>query len=259
MSRPICIEHTNLSLAWLAAMRQLNCEPGGEIAPLVLSITDLVDGEPQEIASIRRILDATLNEEDMPMCETVASTIFPQSMWNPGMDRGIFFARYKRALPRIKRLNRRNQYGTYFERLIAFGEDERNQLEYIIQTFQQGNHRRSALQASVFNPLRDQTHQRRRGFPCLQQVAFAPNEERKELAITGFYATQDLYDRAYGNYLGLCRLGKFMASELNLKLRRMTCVASLAVRGNLNKSDAVELINQINDAVLSEQDLSLAH
>lgn len=246
MSNPFCIERTNLSIAWYEAMKALIAEPGGEIEPLVVTITNLHDGAPQELGAVRQILDAALVGERLAACETVASTVFPRSMWNPGMDRNVFYERYLRALPRIKRLSRQNQYGTYFERLIAFGDQKCNQLEYIIQTFRRGNHRRSALQASLFNPLRDQTHQRRRGFPCLQQVAFAPNVERAELAITGFYATQELYERAYGNYLGLCRLGQFVACELNLKLTRMTCVASLAIMGDMTKSSATLLLQQMD-------------
>lgn len=246
MSNPICIEQTNLSIAWLEAMRAIIAAPGGEIEPLVVTITNLRDGAPQELVSVRQILDAALVRDGLATGETVASTIFPRSMWNPGIDRNEFFARYLRVLPRIKRLNRQNQYGTYFERLIAFGDEKCNQLEYIIQTFQRGNHRRSALQASIFNPFRDQTHQRRRGFPCLQQVAFAPNVERGELAITGFYATQDLYERAYGNYLGLCGLGQFVACQLDLKLTRMTCVASLAIMGDMAKSSATLLLHQMD-------------
>ena len=37
--------------------------------------------------------------------------------------------------------------------------------------------------------------------------------------MTGFYATQYVVERAYGNYLGLCRLGEFMAHEMGLKAR----------------------------------------
>lgn len=245
MSSPICIEATNLSLAWFEAMRAIIAVPGGEIEPLVVTITNLQDGAPQEHMAVSQILDAALLRDGLATCETVAGTIFPRSMWNPGVDRNTLYERYLRALPRIKRSSRQNQYGTYFERLIAFGDHKCNQLEYIIQTFQGGNHRRSALQASIFNPLRDQTHQRRRGFPCLQQVAFAPNAERRELAITGFYATQELYERAYGNYLGLCRLGQFVACQLNLKLTRMTCVASLAITGDMTKSSANLLLQQM--------------
>jgi len=54
-----------------------------------------------------------------------------------------------------------------------------------------------------------------------------------------------LFDRAYGNYLGLCHLGRFMAHEMGLKLVRMTCIASVAQRGTLSKSELQPLLEEI--------------
>ena len=61
------------------------------------------------------------------------------------------------------------------------------------------------------------------------------------LAVTGVYATQDIVDKAYGNYVGLHRLGVFMAQEMGLKLDRLTCIATPAVRGRTNKGQLREL------------------
>ena len=55
------------------------------------------------------------------------------------------------------------------------------------------------------------------------------------------YATQDIVDKAYGNYVGLHRLGMFMAQEMGLKLDRLTCIATPAVRGRTSKSQLREL------------------
>ncbi len=46
------------------------------------------------------------------------------------------------------------------------------------------------------------------------------------LSVTGFYATKYVVERAYGNYLGLCRLGKFMAQEMGLRFDQMVCIAT---------------------------------
>ena len=187
----------------------------GEIAPLSVVIRGFPDGEPMEVAPIRELLDDALGADEKALsCHEVANTIFPNSLWNPRADRQQLYERYRRIMPRVLR-DRRNRYGVYFQRLIAFGHDAAyeggvNQLEHIIQTWHGGNHRRSALQAAIFDPRKDHTNQRMRGFPCLQQVAFAP-QAPEGLAVTGFYATQYIFERAYGNYLGLCRLGRFMA------------------------------------------------
>jgi hypothetical protein len=39
---------------------------------------------------------------------------------------------------------------------------------------------------------------------------------------------QYLFERAYGNYLGLVRLGRFMAHEMGLQLERVVCMAAVA-------------------------------
>ena len=177
-------------------------------------IKDIGGEGPEEIPEIRSALDDLLGQDGKGLsCSTVANTIFP-SIWNDNVERKKLYDRYERSLPRLRK-DRRNNNGLYFQRLISYGEDGKpgtsvNQLEHIIQTWHKGNHRRTALQAGLFNPYKDHTDQRQRGFPCLRQVAFAPARDGR-LGVTGFYATQYVVERAYGNYLGLCRLGRFMA------------------------------------------------
>jgi len=61
----------------------------------------------------------------------------------------------------------------------------------------------------------------------MQQLAFIP-EDGDGLRITALYPMQYLWARAYGNYLGLVRLGRFMGSEMGLELRGVTCIALVA-------------------------------
>jgi hypothetical protein len=117
-------------------------------------------------------------------------------------------------------------------------------LDHIITTYHRLNRRPTALQASVFIPSFDHRHQPRRGFPCMQHIAFAPVNDG-ELAVTGFYASQLVFQKAYGNYLGLCRLGHFMAHELGLRFTQMTCCASTALRGNTPKRDVQDLLEKL--------------
>jgi len=135
-----------------------------------------------------------------------------------------------RAFPKIRK-HPANRRGTYFQRLIQYpsanGEGF-NQLNQIIETYLGGNHRRSALQASVLVPSRDLNNARQLGFPCMQQVAFVPEAASGTLHVVGFYPHQYLFERAYGNYLGLVRLGRFVAQEMHLTLTAMTCVSTVA-------------------------------
>jgi hypothetical protein len=228
------IEEANFSLAWARTFLTL-MQPGvDDLVPLQVTVSGIDSDKPPEIPAIRQALDADLKSKKKFSCETVASTIFPQSMWNPAMPRDRLFDRYHAALPALRKF-KQNIYGLYFERFTAFGPEKFNQLDFILNSRlgngeRKGNKRRSVLQAAVIWPKRDLTNQPLRGFPCLQQVNFAPHG-RDELAVNGFYATQFIFQKAYGNYLGLYNLGRFVAHELGLRLTQVTCFTGIAQLG----------------------------
>lgn len=263
MHKPFMITDTNLSRAWVRGFLAVT-EPGpGKIVPMVVTITDIDPARPIESEPIRQVLDRALAQQGAASCATVANTIFPRSMWNPAAPRAQLFARYERAFPRIKRADGANKYGTYFERMIAFGKHPTiqpqgvNQLEHIINTYHRKNRRPTALQVAILDPAKDHTHQPRRGFPCLQQVAFTPDSQQGELEVTGYYAHQHLFQKAYGNYLGLYHLGQFVAQELGLRLTRVICMASVAARG-ANQGELAPLRQQVGalyEAMRDEQPL----
>jgi hypothetical protein len=231
----------NLSVAWLRAFTALAAPGVKALAPLVISVTGFHDSQPEEVLGIRSLLDQALAEhtdhkiaahgestmQRNPLtCQGVANTIFPGSLWSPGADRQLLYKRYSAMLSRLKR--RGSPRGLYFERLIAYGRGPQNgnQLEHIIDAYRNGLRRTSAFQATICDPQRDSTRQPRLGFPCLQQIALHPDGDT--LSITGFYGTQYVFERAYGNFLGLCRLGRFLAHEMGLTLKQMTCIAGYA-------------------------------
>lgn len=239
------IREQNLSHAWARAFLKL-MNPGiNEIQPLIIIIDGFEGNIPFEDSDIRESVDDSLKGNGMASCHTVANTIFPKSLWNPNIDREVLYKRYINILGRLRKCSK-NKYGLYFERLINFGPETSkvNQIEHIINTYLGGNHRRSALLASVINPHEDHTNQRQRGFPCLQQVSLSPfgNEG---LSITGIYTTQHVYERAYGNYLGLCRLGHFIAHEIGLELKQMKCFTSHAKLGNITKNSLSDLAQRM--------------
>jgi hypothetical protein len=81
----------------------------------------------------------------------------------------------------------------------------------------------------------------------LQHVSFVPNDGG--LIINSFYATQQVFEKAYGNYLGLCRLGHFMASEMHLTLERMNCVIGVEKLDFSPKSKLSSLVEAARKAV----------
>ena len=82
------------------------------------------------------------------------------------------------------------------------------------------------LQAATFDPGRDHVASAQLGFPCLQHVSFVPTAAG--LVVNAFYATQQIFDKAYGNYLGLAQLGAFMAHEMGMPLARLNVMVGIA-------------------------------
>ena len=58
------------------------------------------------------------------------------------------------------------------------------------------------------------------------------------LVTNAFYATQQIFDKAYGNYLGLAQLGAFMAREMGMSLARLNVMVGVAKLDRIPKSDA---------------------
>lgn len=239
---PFLVDEPSLSRAWSKAVLHVMDHSGLEISPLVLSVTGfLEDGAPHESQELRVALDALLLEEGLRSIEDVAFTIFPQRLWQIAQgNRKKLFAYYRDAFPRYQAMNRRNnKRGLYFERLTQFGRGpcEGNQLEWILSQFNSRKGvRRSMFQASVFDPDRDHVSDAQLEFPCMQHVSFEPTKDG--LVVNAFYATQQLFVKAYGNYLGIAQLGAFMAREMGMKLARMNVIVGVAKFEGIRKTDA---------------------
>ncbi|MBR0966958.1 thymidylate synthase [Bradyrhizobium diazoefficiens] len=240
---PTIIADTNLSRAWARLFLQIFDSGRTEISPLTFSLTGFdADGGIAEIAGVRESLDRTLKLKKKISVETVAFTIFPDRLWKIARgDRKRLFSLYAGAFPRYVAMNRAaNGRGLYFERMTNFSKEvpcDGNQLEFILSSYnERAGVRDTMLQVSIFDPARDHIRMARVGFPCLQHVSFVPTKEG--LAVNAFYATQYVFDKAYGNYLGLARLGAFMAHELNLPLARLNVTVGVANLDGVRKSDA---------------------
>ena len=241
------IEDTCLSRAWTRAFIRL-LEPGShEVSPFIMSLTGFEDGKPTENADLRDALDDTLDHSKQQLVHTVANTIFPQSLWERSDgDRHYLYQQYLEYLPDyVSMEGSKNGKGLYFSRLIAYGivpkakegkleeylpvkklKEGGNQLEFIISRCKKGS-LRAKFQAALYDPVRDQHDGPYQLFPCLQHITFVPDFKTQTIALNAFYATQQLFVKAYGNWLGLSRLGAFVASETGLHFTRLTCFAGI--------------------------------
>jgi hypothetical protein len=257
-SAPIIIERSNLSLAWADAfMATLDSGRSG-LRPLVITVGDFPSLLPPEDLTIRAALDHRLVALGKNPSDVSGMMIFPYKPWiRRGMPGCAEFAKFcmERLLPRLKKLDKRNQKGTYFERMMAYsgvrrsGTREVNQLQFVIDLMRKPRRQRqSALQIACFDPAKDHTGQAVRGFPCLQQVSIA-YDDHGNLALNAYYPTQYLFDRAYGNYLGLCHLGHFLAHETKLRFARLTCFIGRPERGDVRMRDIGPLLRILSNAI----------
>jgi hypothetical protein len=270
VTKPVLIDRPNLSLAWAAAFMSIRATSGRRLMPLTISFEG-VSGDVIEEPSIRTALDAALAASDMQKVQTVANTIFPQALWRAAKgDRQALYANYRENFPDYVAMEpNKNRRGLYFGRLIAYDVDPKdgerlayvpegaipengNQLEFIIQRCKKGV-RVSAFQASVFDPARDHTSAAQLGFPCLQHVTFVPDFHDGSLGLNAFYATQQLFEKGYGNYLGLARLGMFVAAETGLHLTRVSCFVGVEKMESKPKAGAeLDALIQACDVALQD-------
>lgn len=233
-SAPTVITSPNLSHAW-ARLFALSMTPGhDEISQAIVTI---ITGEASmEDAKIRTLLDEHLLEgtnKRRQRCETVAKTIFPYTLRRAGRPRSELYATYMKMLPQLMRTPA-NRDGTYFQRMIGYvpkgsTAEPINQLEKVIGDLKSSRTRRSGLELGIFDPTRDHINEPYLSFPCLHQVALSYTDA-KTLTLTALYPLHYLYERAYGNYLGLVRLGEFIAEETGRTLSSVVCIAGVAKR-----------------------------
>jgi hypothetical protein len=232
----------NISLAWGSVLMRLLEKGPTEVSPLIFCITDFnPDYGPEEDMEVRETLDRYLTTQNKITVDKVAFTIFPREVWElADNDPETFFEDCQNAAPRFRKAHKDNSDGLYFERLMCFGADFKegelglNQLKEIANIYASGTHRRSALQATTYNPVTDLSGDPYLGFPCLQHVTFAP--ENGGLTMNAFYTYQYLVMKAYGNLIGLADLGMFMANLMGMKFTKLAVTAGVE-KLDFNKSE----------------------
>lgn len=251
--RPVTIVADNLSLGWAKVMLELTRSGVSRITPLTLVIRGFDSaGAAAEIPDIRAAVDSFLETEGKRDTENVAWTIFPQRYWEiSGGDREAFFDLFIESFQRVQDFNpRNNRRGSYFQRLVDLngGGKGPNQLKWMLDDYHAHPkaRRRSKFQATTFDPARDHSSASLLEFPCLQQISFT--FEDGALHLNAFYATQQIARKAYGNYLGLARLGAFMANQMELRFEQLNVFVGLA-QMDCSKADVAGLLELLKQHV----------
>jgi hypothetical protein len=232
-----------VSAAWCAAVHAARAAPGHRLFHLVVTIADPL----AEDAETRREVDALLDGPGLQPLHTVANTIMPAQLAGLCASHDELVARYRAMYPRICRFPK-NQWGTYFGRLVAYpiGHGKRpapvDQLGPVIQGLRAARVVATQYETAVATAHEDdQTGpelgvgtvihhptrgQRGRGGPCLSHLAFQRDGER--VHAVAYYRSHYLIERAYGNYLGLGWLLRYIAERADLGVGELTVVAGFA-------------------------------
>jgi hypothetical protein len=256
VSKPSLIVDHELSFGWARAF--LGVLDGSISECFTFTIRGFEGGLPAEDAEIREWVDTSLRSRAIPTVAQTALSIVPYKHWlkagRPSVEELAPWY-LNQLLPRLKARSSKNRRGTYFERLVAYsgygrrrGKTEPrivNQLGYVINFWKKAvtngsRPRQSALQLACFDPAKDDNGSVRAGFPCLQQISLA-YKGPGTLELNAYYPTQYLFERGYGNYLGLCQLGHIIAHQLDVRFIALTCFVGRPVLDGGTKAGHREL------------------
>lgn len=196
-------------------------------------------------------IDKLLRIEAKPVVRESAGIIFPYSQWR---TKGWHIEELTHwyltiFMPRLSAVSPRHGK-TYFERMVNYTGWKQTQTEQKMRTVNQlheviqlckkeasrdRHFRQSGLQLGLFDPAKDLTASALSNFPCLQQIGLS-FDPTGALLLNAYYPTQFIVERGLGNYIGLCQLGLFIASELDIPFGAFTCFIGSPQLGKMNKT-----------------------
>jgi thymidylate synthase len=151
----------------------------------------------------------------------VADVLFPSRARKAGETRAAYYQAHSALLQRARKLKRLKSSwdSTYFERLTSF-DGSINQVENAIHALANWPRAEAAIVMHLSSPHRDSL--RRRGSPCLQFVEVLWRSDGS-IDLVAVYRNHDFLNKTLGNFLGLARLLRFIASETNKTPGRVIC------------------------------------
>jgi len=254
------------SEGWLLAFKALAKAPGQRLYHLAVQM----DAAHCEVRPIRAIADAvmvSLRLVDEPTIVTVRNTIFPKSLIARVSSASELPAEYEKGRRSRQKLHTGNSKGRYFERLIALQRSDGqsfNQIAHTIEKLRDVKVARTRYEidltsavssgdeadddapegVGVYNSVRDAGKPPRGGFPCMSHLAF--QRDGNLVHAVAFYRSQDISQRAYGNYWGIGQLLQYVASEAGREAGTLTVLSGIATLGT-SVRNASEFISRAKE------------
>jgi thymidylate synthase len=224
ITQPHVIKAPGAVEAWRLAAELLVNE--GDRFNLAVHITDTDSLNEADVARYdHRHVDPAIRKS----IYDVANTIFPSNSRFHTGNLEQFFTHYQRVYERGQRLHP-TAWGVYFLRLIYFGPEGKNQLAGIIHALADWNCRpKAAFVVHLSSAALDTP--RPLGAPCWQYGQFVRSENDK-LSLIAVYRSQDYFQKALGNFVGLIRLLRFVCQRANMEMGTLTCLSTFATLQN---------------------------
>lgn len=235
------ISKSSVVQAWTEGVRHLSAMPSHSDFNVILEIEDplvVLAGEAEKYAAVNKLLRASGDQS----LETVANTIFPQSLYRKHGERGVYEIYPNDVYPKIRKLPT-NSWGTYAHRLVRRVNQkgkELNPLQEIVRRLhteaEGASHKRSRFELNLVDPFVDLNvsdpglpgDTKALGGPCLSHLSFKLTDD-KRLALTAFYRSHYYIQRALGNLVGLGNLMQFVSMRAGIATGQLTCISSYAI------------------------------
>jgi len=236
MNTPTLIVASSFQEVWAQALLKLKASHW-EMWNLVVqiscpSVIDLeIQGNVMHFAQQHRLITPV----------QVAHTIFPYKLYKHSTSRDMLYKKYWRYF-KFTRTQPHRGWGTYFERMIRYSPDGNNshavdQLSNIIDAINERNTNYGAAYVVVI-PYPQKESKRKMGAPCLNYLTVQVETgeiQKYRINLLAVYRNHDFLERAYGNYLGLCKLLEYIAAETNSEVGKLTCISSHAYVPNYKR------------------------
>lgn len=251
MYLPIQPQPSN-ALAWLAAIKAVDRHDGHEAGNVIINVEDPTLVSPADKAIVTAV-DTWLRKNGAQPLQTVANTIFPQSVYERH-GRPAFYQVYLDDI--WGRIKKAGDWGRYFERMISFPLPKKgkpiNPLEDMIDKMKRkvsgGRCFMHVYELTIFDPIRDAGRDMNR--QCMSFMSFhLSNESPRKLMLTAVYRNHYYTERLLGNLIGLGRLMRFIATEVDVEVGELTIVSAHALVDNPSskRSDLQSLIAECSE------------
>jgi len=227
----------------------LDCDAGKDFN-LVLAIQNPCI----EVIEATRVIDELAQSLGFKATMENANAVWPEFFARPGRDTAAVLADIERfVLPTIKAACA-THHDSYIQRLLAWrsrdGGEPIPQLQNILTRLRGEVRNRapksSAYELPIYSPGLDAGYM---SFPCLTHLSLKYDHKCGSIHLTALYRNHTYLSHAYGNFVGLGRLMKFLCRETQTRPGELISISTHAdgeTGGRRNRTrEAVEQVKKV--------------